>query len=347
MRRRVRNDPDYGPADEAAVVTYSRLSSREARRAAERQEPYLDARQVPQRDDDLRAYDPDRVAGRGYDDGVDDLGDLDEPRRGRRRGARGAVLVGAVALAAGMVILAYAYGVATRVDVPSSATATAPGATATSRGTLPAGDTAGSLPPDGNASATARAPAPASATPAGGTTAPLPAAEPAAAPTQPAKPAATTTASGSVGAPMDGDTAQPALAAPVSTTATPPAPVLAPKVTAKAAPPAPKPAAKPASSTDDLMAHIESLLKHDAATAGAADQPAAAPAAPAATAGPTPLTPAAQPADPNALPQLPAPNALANTPVPPADIQPPPNGVPIPPADIPNVAPSNTAAGGQ
>ena len=153
MMKRVRNEPDSGSVAEGAMVTYSRLP-RGGRSPAvpeepfERQEPFLDAREVPLRDDDLRAYDPDRAAG-GPDGAVNDL---EAPRRGRgrRRGGFGAVLIGAVALAAGMVILAYAYGIATRVDEPSplsaGASATTPESAAQSRGTLSADDAARSIP---------------------------------------------------------------------------------------------------------------------------------------------------------------------------------------------------------
>ncbi len=320
------------------MVTYSRLAARGGRGPAGRQEPYLEAREVPYRDDDLRAYDPERAAGSGLADAIDEL---DAPRRGRRRrGAGGAVLVGAVALAAGMVILAYAYGIATRVDAPSAASVTAPGSAVTSRGTLPADDAARSIPVDGTVPATASAPA----APAGDTATPLPAAQPAQPPAESPKPATAAAPAGSGGAPMDGDTTQqaakPALIAPVPATATPPAPVALPKVTASVESPPAKPAdSKPAASSDDLMANIERLLKRDAATA----KPAATPAA---AAGPTPLAPV-QPADPSALPQLPDPNAVATTPVPPADVGPPLDKRLIPPADIPNVPPNNTATGGQ
>ena len=261
MRRRVRNDPDRGPAEEGAVVTYSRLSAHGGSGPAERQEPYIEARKVPYGDGDLRAYDPERAAGDGLDAVVDDL---DVPRRGKRRGAGGAVLVGAVALAAGMVILAYAYGIATRVEAPSSASAVAPEGAAATRGTLPADDAARSIPVEGNAPAAALAPAPESAAPVGDTSAPLPAAQPAAA------------ASGSDGVPMDGDAAQPAggaqpaLVAPVPATATPAAPAKAAetRATASAEPP-PVKAAKPADNTDDLMANIERLLQRDATSAAA------------------------------------------------------------------------------
>ena len=84
MRKRVRNEPDSGPAAEGAMVTYSRLSRAAGSGPAERQEPFIEARQVPYRDDDLRAYDPDRAAS-GLDGAVDDL---DAPRRGRGRKRR-------------------------------------------------------------------------------------------------------------------------------------------------------------------------------------------------------------------------------------------------------------------
>ena len=162
-------------------------------------------------------------------------------------------------------------------------------------------------------------------------------------------------AAGADGAPMDGDVAQPsggakpALVAPVPVTATPAEPrkPATQPATASAEPPAPKAApangAKPAGTTDDLMANIEQLLKRDGATAGASGQPGESPAA---SAGPAPLATApAQPAaavtDPNALPLLPDPTAVADTP--PADIGP---QVPkrlIPPADIPNVTPSDAS----
>ena len=321
MMKRVRNEPDSGSAAEGAMVTYSRLP-RGGRSPAvpeepfERQEPFLDAREVPLRNDDLRAFDPDRAAT-GADGVVDDL---EAPRRGgrkRRRGGFAPVLIGAVALAAGMVILAYAYGVATRVDEPSplsaGASATAADGATQTRGTLSGDDAARSIP------------------------------------------VGAPTASGAAGTPMDGDVAQPsggaqpALVAPVPATATPAQPrkpAIQP-ATASAEPPAAKaesaPAnnAKPADGADNLMANIERLLQRDGAAAGASDQPGASPAA---SAGPAPLAPAqptAAVADPNALPLLPDPTAVAVTP--PADIGPQLPKRLIPPADIPNVAPSNTS----
>ena len=330
MRKRVRNEPDSGPAAEGAMVTYSRLPRGgrgpaeprepvEPREPFERQEPFIEARQVPHRDDDLRAYDPDRAAI-GLDGAVDDL---EAPRRGRkrRRGGFAPVLIGAVALAAGMVILAYAYGVATRVDEPSplsaGASLGAPESAAGTRGTLSGDDAARSIPVKGDAP-------PASA------------------------------ASGSDGTPMDGDVAQPsggarpALVAPVPATATPAQPgkpATRPAATARAEPPAAKtgsaPAnnAKPADNADNLMANIERLLQRDGATAGASGQPGDSPAASAGPAPPVAAQPAAV-ADPNALPLLPDPNAVATTP--PVDVAPPTDNRLIPPADIPNVAPSNT-----
>ncbi len=367
MRRRVRNEPDPGPMPEGTVITYSRVP-RDGGRPAERQEPYLDAREVPYRDDDLRAYDPER--GRGdVDEAVDELV---EPRRGRvrgrRGGARGAVLLGAVALAAGMVILAYAYGIATRVDTPpptTGATAAAPDGADAMRTTLPADDAARSIPVTGAAPPADSAAAPAA--PADGTTATEP---------PPARPAATTVpptpkpqpdqtasapaAAGAAGVPMDGDSgAQPALVAPVPVNTTPSVPETAPPATARAEPPpVKKPAAaptadtgkaadtrKPANGTDDLMTNIERLLSRDAATAGAANQQ---PAADAATVPgePTPIVPQQQAG--NAAPPLPDPNAPAAAgPVPPADVGPPLLNRLIPPADIPNVPPSGTGTGTQ
>ncbi len=361
MRRQVRNDPDRGPADDGAVVTYSRLSSRGGRGPAERQEPFLDAREVPYTDRDLRAYDPERAEAGGLDEAIDDLEAPRRGRGGRRRGARGAVLVGAVALAAGMVILAYAYGIATRggAPEPSSAGASAalPGSAGDTRGTLSADDPARSIPASGEA--------PAPAAPVGDRAAvPLPA-EPATAAAKPPEPKTrpeksasvpAAASSGAGGVPMDGDAAQPALVAPVPATTTPAAPVEAapPRATANAEPPPAKAADakaadskaadnKQAGSGDDLMANIERLLKRDGATAGTSGQPGAAPAA---IAGPTPIVPA-QPtpvSDPNALPQLPDPNTTAAT-QPPAAPPPVDNRL-IPPADIPNVAPTETGTSG-
>ena len=319
MMKRVRNEPDSGSAAEGAMVTYSRLPRGGHRPAEpeepfERQEPFLEAREVPLRNDDLRAYDPDRAVG-GLDGAVDDL---EAPRRGRgrkrRRGGFGPVLIGAVALAAGMVILTYAYGIATRVDEPSplsaGASATAPDDAAQTRGTLSADDAARSIPVGSPA------------------------------------------ASGADGTPMDGDFAQPAggvqpaLVAPVPASATPaqpPKPATQP-ATARAEPPAAKAAsapanAKPADGADNLMVNIERLLARDGATAGASAQPGDSPAE---SAGPAPLIPAqpaAAGADPNALPLLPDPTAVAVTP--PVDVGPQTNNRLIPPADIPNVTPSN------
>ncbi len=380
MRFRVRNDPDTGPAAEGTVVTYSRLSSRARRAAAERQEPVLEARQVPHPDSDLRAYDPERAAG-----AVDALDDLDEPRRRRRgRGGFGAIIIGAIAIAAGMVILAYAYGVATRVDAPATASTGAPanapsGDAATVRTVLPADDAARSTPVTGVAP-------------------PATAAPPAATDQAAREPVGAPVTEGSDGVPMDGDfalpvggDAKPAPAAPPAASATgqaappptdqaatPPAseqPAIPPAAAAstpepakaKAASAAPaeakpaesRPAAikapaaaastdgKPADSGDDLIANIERLLQRDGTTAGGAAQPAGGSVAP--SAAPMAIAPAqAQPAavaDPNAMPLLPDPNATATT-QPPANLGAPNNRL-IPPADIPNVTPADTATGVQ
>ena len=294
------------------MVTYSRLPRGQhgpaARPEAGRQEPYLEAREVPYRDDDLRAYDPDRAP----DTLAGAVDELAEPRR-KRRGGFGAVVVGTLALAAGMVILAYAYGVATRVDEPSALTGQPASAT---RGTLPADDAARSIPVKGEPASAAVAP--------------------------------TAAPAGSAGIPMDGDTgqlsggAQPALIAPVPATTTPAAPnTVAPAKETAAKPADAKPAdtkkadAKPTGGSDDLMANIEKLLQRDAASAGAAapsgGTAAAAPAA-------QPIEPATQPAATNALPQLPAPNTVANTPAPQSNRL-------VPPADIPNVPASDASTG--
>jgi hypothetical protein len=354
------------------VVTYSRLAPRGDPGPAERQEPFLDAREVPYRDDDLRAYDPDRAAGGDLDAVADGLAEPRRARGGGRRGGRGAVLIGTLALAAGMVILAYAYGVATRVDKSSPADASASAPAEAMRGTAPADDAARSVPVTGNAPAAAFAPAPEEpAAPAVGTTAALPpAGSPAAATAEPSQPqgqpdqavgapAAGPAASGSEGQPMDGDFAlpaagaQPALVAPVPATATPPATASAPAATekpatARAEPPAAKAAAakpadaKPADGSDDLMTNIERLLAHDTATTGAADQPAGG----ATAAAPMPLAPAPAAAPNDALPQLPDPNAVAAAPgAPPADVGPRLPGRLIPPADIPNVSPTDLGTG--
>ncbi len=347
MRFRVRNEPDVGPATEgAAVVTYSRLS-RGRRGEAERQEPVLEAREVPYVDGDLRAFDPERAAD-----------DLDRPKRGsgrRRRGGFGAVLIGTLALAAGMVILAYAYGVATRVDAPTAssagASASAPAGADTLHATLPADDAARSIPAPGVVPA-ARVPAEA--------------AQPPAATHQAARePAAAPVTGGSDGQPMDGDFALPAAdgpqPAPVASApaagkaVSPPATDIAKPRPSKAAsaPPADKtpadkkpaaaasvdskPAAgKPADGTDDLIANIEKLLQRDGATVPTPGQPAVNPVAPA---GPTSIVPAqpAATADPGALPPLPDPNAAAaRTPL---------DNRLLPPADIPNVPAAATGTG--
>ncbi len=340
MRNRVRNEPDSGPAADGAMVTYSRVPRggrppAEPQEPFERQEPYLDAREVPYQDDDLRAYDPERAPG-GLDGVVDDL-DVPRGRRGRGRrrgGGRVAVLIGALALAAGMVILAYAYGIATRVEAPSPLSAgmstTGQDGAGTTRGTLSADDAARSIPVKGEAPAAALAPSPQPAAPQADTGAAQPPAE-----------SAKASPPGAAGVPMDGDAgqptggAQPALVAPVPATATPAAPgqAAAPPAKAANAPPA-------AGSTDDLMTNIERLLTRDGATAGASGQPGDGSAA---SAGPTSLAPALQPAGSDGLPPLPDPNAVANAPAPTTGPQAP-NRL-IPPADIPNVPPSDASTG--
>ena len=359
MKLSVRNEPDSGPAADGAVVTYSRLSAPAGPEPAQRQEPYLDAREVPYRDPELRAYDPDRAADTGLDGAIDDLA---APRRGgkRPRGGFGAIVVGALALAVGMVILAYAYGIATRVDGPpvtAGATATAPDGGAAMRTTLPADDAARSTSVTGDAPAAALSPAPGAVVPDKDTSAARPALDkpaaraepptPQAAPREAARaPAAEPSAAGSDGVPMDGDFAlpsavggaPPALVAPVPATAAPAAPT-------EPTPPAKAASAPPADAGtgggDDLMANIERLLARDAANGGTAQPDAAQPM------GPTPLDPA-QPtmlSDPNALPQLPEPNA-ATAIVPPADVGPQPPNRLIPPADIPDAPPTGDLGSG-
>ena len=321
MRSSVRDESDAGLAAESAIVTYTRVLPGSARGPAKRQEPFFDAEEVPPVVGDLRVDDMDRVMP------------SDKAPRVRRRGARGAVLIGAVALAIGMVVLAYAYGIATRVGSPptaADASATAPASTARlGAGTAPdtalapaSNDTA-ALPPAGS-DAASPTPAPAQAEP------PQPRDRPQqAAHARVAEPVAP----GSDGVPMDGDAAlpdagaQPALVAPVPTTAMPTAPnKVSPSATARIEPPPPTNAppsdAKPAGSGDDLMVNIERLLTRDGATA--------------ATAASTPLAPA--PAASDALPPLPDPNTVAVEP-PPADVGAQTDSRLIPPADIPNVPP--------
>ena len=354
MRIDVRNEPDSGPASDSAVVTYSRLSAPGGPAAAERREPYIDAREVPYRDPELRAYDPERAAGTGIDEAIDDvaLPRRDHNRGKRRGGGFGTIVVGALALAAGMVILAYAYGVATRVDGPpvtAGATATDPAGAATIRTTLPADDAARSTPVTGDApAAAALSPAPGAVVPDEDTTAALPSPEVPAARAEPPTPQAAPreaarapAAAGSDGVPMDGEFAlpgavggaPPALVAPVPTTVAPAAPEMAPPPPAKAAnaPPADgKPGDARTGGGDDLIANIERLLARDAANGGTAAPGAAQPL------GPTPLD-LAQPMtldDPNQLPALPDPNAAAVI-VPPAAVGSQPVKRLIPPADIP------------
>ena len=361
MRSGVRNEPDIGPQVEGAVVTYSRLSSRGRRAADERREPILEAREVPFAEGDLRAFDPERAGD-----------DFEKPPRGRgrrRRGGFGPVLIGTLALAVGMVLLAYAYGVATRVDVPSASTAGAPApasdGAATIRATLPAADDAArSIPAPGDV--------PAPRTPDGTTEAAAPVPD------------------GADGLPMDGQFALPADDGAGPAAAIPPAPEVAPppkpdarpqpSKAAKAAPAEAAPAATqpvvsapasgkpaaaastdnqpaagaPAGGSDDLIANIEKLLQRDGATAAGAGQPAAVAGQPetvidqpagfagqpldgAAAGGPTSVMPNQPTAgfDPNALPQLPDPGTLPVTQ----------GGRLVPPADIPNVPPASTGTG--
>jgi hypothetical protein len=361
-RSQLGDQPDRGPEADSAIVTYSRVSTR-GRRSLEdrgepvgdRREPVLDAREIPYaNDDELRAYDPERGAA-VLDDDLDDLA----PRRGRRggrRGARGAILIGAIALAAGMVILAYAYGIATRGDLPSASSAGGAGAIRT---TLPT-DAAGA-PADSTAPAAKDAvPVRDAATPSTNDAAPAPAQAVPATPPEPKarteqavrEPAAARVPRGAEGVPMDGDVAppvggaQPALVAPVPTTTTPSAPKAATqKTTAPAPAPAeaaqPPQAASPAGTTDSFDASIERLLRRDGATSPASGQ-AAPVGAPTASVPPPPVQQQTVVSDPATLPTLPDPNAAA--PAPPVNLVPPAGG-PIPPADIPNV-PQGTAGTG-
>jgi hypothetical protein len=339
MRFRVRNEPDPGPAPEGALITYSRLSPRGRRAAQEPREPVLEAREVPYVDGDLRAFDPERAAGSPLAGAVDDL---DEPRRRRGRGSFGAVLLGTVALAAGMVILAYAYGIATRVDGPPLSSAPATEGAGTIRTTLPGDDAARSVPMTGTAPAAATANPPAATQKASGGPAAAPATE------------------GADGLPMDGDFAlrasagaRPAPAAagdaasqPADAATNPPSSKAASASPTEAKPADQRPAAaasadnQPADSTDDLMTNIERLLERDGATAGASGQPGDGSAA---SAGPTSLVPSAA-GEQNAVPQLAEPSATTVTPQ--AGVGGRSNRL-IPPADIPNTTPADTGTGVQ
>ena len=359
MRSRVRNEPDSGPEAEGAVVTYSRLSTRgrrdvdERRTTEERQEPVLEARQVPY-EADLRAFDPERAGD-----------DVAKPKRGRNRKRRGgfaAVLLGTLALAVGMVILAYAYGIATRVDGPSAASASAPAPASQDAGSvraiLPADDAARSVAAPGTVPAA---------------DAPAETAQPPAATDQASRePASTPVPEGADGTPMDGDFAMPAgdgaqpaaqtakpsqpatgeAASPPATEAAKPAPSKAasappadskPATASQPAAAASKPAAdKPATaasagnppddSTDSLITNIEKLLQNDGATAEGAGQPSGNGGS-----GPMPLASGQSTAiaDPNAVPQLPDPTATSAQR----------NNRLIPPADIPNVSPTDSGSG--
>ncbi len=369
MRRialRNHRDADTAADGSPAVVTYSRLSPRAERRWQDddRAEPVFDAAEVPY----LRA-EPREGRGpraRGYEQ-IDPEDFTDEPGRPpRRRAGRGIVLLGAVALAAGGTLLAYAYGVATSLDVPATTTVPAntvvapePSLTGGSA-VVDTGDTIRRVPlgerplTDEPASAATKdigAP-PASS----GTTAALPPAEaaPAAPPPKPKarpQPAAIQPATGAAAAPeapvptaigsdtpMDGEFAapvgaQPAISAPVPATIAPPR-----AASAAAAAQAPA-AAAPATTgqgdgTDGLMANIEKLLQRDAPAATAP-----APADSAAPGQPAPLGPfaGAQP-----LPDPNDPNAAAvdqnGQPIPVG-----PRGrLLLPPADIPGAPASGT-----
>ncbi len=332
MRFRVRNEHDTGAGDGAAIVTYSRVTPRGGgRRQGERQEPVLMAEEmIPPVRPDVGGFD--RVVP---DESYVDFDDFDdEPLRPkRRRRGRGFVLVGALAVAAGMIVLAYAYGVATQVGAPSQPTADGSANAPVAGQPLPQGGlTAGSAvvgtgdsvrvvdtaPPSAPS-----APMRGTAAPAGETTASLPPADATAQPpkAQPPTPQARP-------APATPAAAAPALVAPVPATSTPP-----PAATAKAA----SPAAPDAQSGDsNFINNIESILKRDGATAGASGQSGDGLATPA---GPTPLggsVGASASGDANA--------ASGDTTPPPANalLLPPADAPLLPPADIPNVPPSGS-----
>ena len=339
MRFRLRRDRDADPAADAAIVTYSRLPPRSDRWAdPDRREPVLEAEEVPLARGDFRV-DRSHRAVPAFDN--DDT--PERPRR--RRTGRGVAILGALAFAVGVMILAYAYGLATRLDGPAApasaslGTPVTPDATLTSgSAVVDTGDGVRRISPDSGS--------PAAAEPAATTTAALPPSGAVVQPSSASPPAprerpapATEQAnapqpSSENGLPMDGEFAapasgQPAIVAPVPATTTPPAPAAAAST--------PKTAATPKSDagSGDLMSNIELLLKRDGATAGAPDQPAGGGAAPA---GPAPLGTLAD------APPLPDPNAPAtDLTAPPADIGPQRPGLLLPPADIPNVPPSNGA----
>lgn len=364
-RSQLGDQPDHGPEADSAIVTYSRVSTRGRRGPKDRREPVddrrepvLEAREIPYaNDDELRAYDPERGAA-VLDDDLDDLAPR-RGKRGRRRGARGAILIGAIALAAGMVILAYAYGLATRGGLPSASSADGAGAIRTTLPTDAAGSPADTTAPVAKDAVPVRD----AATPSPGHVAPAPAQAVPVTPPEPKarteqavrEPAAAPVPRGTEGVPMDGDVApsagraQPALVAPVPTTTTPSAPKTAtPKATAPTPAPAgtvqPSQAASPAGTTDSFDANIEQLLRRDGAASPASGQAVPGALAPAVSAPPPPVQQQTVVSDPATLPTLPDPNAA--TPAPPVNLVPPSSG-PIPPADIPNVPQGSAGTGTQ
>ena len=259
MRFRLRRDRDADPAADAAIVTYSRLPPRSDRWAdPDRREPVLEAEEVPLARGDFRV-DPSHRAVPAFDN--DDT--PERPRR--RRTGRGVAILGALAFAVGVMILAYAYGLATRLDGPAAPASASLGTPATPDATLTSGsavvdtgdgvrrispDSGSPAPAAGEATTTAALPPsgavvqPSSASPPAPRERPAPATEQANAPHP----------SSENGLPMDGEFAapaggQPAIVAPVPATTTPPAPA--------AAAAAPKTADTPKSDAGTRRPHVE------------------------------------------------------------------------------------------
>ena len=133
MRFRLRRDRDADPAADAAIVTYSRLPPRSDRWAdPDRREPVLEAEEVPLARGDFRV-DRSHRAVPAFDN--DDT--PERPRR--RRTGRGVAILGALAFAVGVMILAYAYGLATRLDGPAAPASASLGTPVTPDATLTSG----------------------------------------------------------------------------------------------------------------------------------------------------------------------------------------------------------------
>jgi hypothetical protein len=324
MRSDSQNKEDGMDSADNVVVTYSRVTPAPLEPPEPRARgPLFEGVEVPHVRADRRG--PPGIDPASLDGIVPDAGELAAPRkRGRPLGR--VVLLGVVALAAGIGILAVTFATAMR--------------TAPQKGTPPASAAVGTVPPAASASVPAAAPPAATAAvpprqvPLGGKGPDFSSAT--IGPQPEARPASSAPAASATVAPAE---------------ATPPPPKARPEQSAKAVAPVPAPAATPQASppaqprpgNSDFTANIERLLSRPVGDPTPPPTPAALPRNPVVVvpeAPPVAALPDAPMIGAADAPPLPAPQI-----VPPANIGTAPPSRFVPPADIPNVPPSGTGGG--